>query len=119
MCFPCCWPFADMWLEEPPKKKKKKEERTMVYVPYSQPVSLALVTFHPHCHYPVWTRACRDRKLNLEVCINRRHPPLTSSHTTAPPPTTSKLFDQNGTTINLPSRPALLQPNLNRDGIHR
>src|SRR5271170_1944559 len=21
MCFPCCWPFQDVWLEEPPRKK--------------------------------------------------------------------------------------------------
>ena len=26
MCFPCCWPFTDVWLEDPPKKKAKKEE---------------------------------------------------------------------------------------------
>ena len=37
MCFGC-WPFADVWLEEPPKEKKKepqKEEETTerIFVP--------------------------------------------------------------------------------------
>ena len=33
MCIPCCWPFTDVWLEEPPKKKEeKKEDLQYIYV---------------------------------------------------------------------------------------
>ena len=40
MCLPCCWPFADVWLENPPKKKNEEEEekedaKVYVYVPVS------------------------------------------------------------------------------------
>ncbi|KAK5015607.1 hypothetical protein LTR60_002479 [Cryomyces antarcticus] len=31
MCLPCCWPFADVWLEDAPKKEKQEQR---VYVPY-------------------------------------------------------------------------------------
>jgi len=34
MCLGCCWPFADVWLEDRPKEKKKEEEKKeWVFVP--------------------------------------------------------------------------------------
>ncbi|KAI9676010.1 MAG: hypothetical protein M1817_000753 [Caeruleum heppii] len=54
MCLPCCWPFADIWLEEPPKKQEQQEKPKpemqptgYVYMQTSLGINMSYYTYKP------------------------------------------------------------------------